>query len=59
MSVQIRKRYTITHMAAERGGYGLSRSTHLARASTHGYFEVADMHDYLMYPATRENPYGG
>ena len=35
MSVQIRKRYAITHMSAERGGYGLSPSTRLARASTH------------------------
>jgi hypothetical protein len=40
-------------MAAERGGYGLSYSTRLTRASTHGYFEVADMLDYLLYPATR------
>ena len=53
MSVQIRMRYTITHMAAARGGYGLSPSTRLTRASTQGYFEVADMHEYLLDPATR------
>ena len=58
MSVQIRKRYTITHMAAERGGYGLSPSTRLTRVSTHGYSEVVGMHDYLLYPVTSTYPYG-
>jgi hypothetical protein len=48
MSVQIRKRYSMTHMATERGGYGLIPSTRQTRASTHGYFIATDMHDYLV-----------
>ena len=43
----------------ERGDYGLRPSTHQTRASTHDYFEVADMHECLLYPATRTYPYGG
>ncbi len=53
MGDQISKRYTIAHMAAERGGYELRPSTRRARATTHGYFADTDMYDYWMKPATR------